>query len=383
MPHPPLLILAQGHAGDRLGSRLVPALRPRFPDRPLVGLGGEAMEKEGVRLIARSDGLSVMGYSGLLPKVPEIWATMQRAAAGSRQPVPALVVAVDIWQPLQYLHRFAPHLRAVPHICYLPPGPNFIGPARVHGAVSRAFRAILTPFPHQERLYREAGGHVRPAAHAGLQACRDRYHPLPAGEREPILALLPGSRALEVRYSLTIQCEAARGIRQRYPELRPVVGCADSAVEAEVRRLFPAFETTRDARDLLSRARFGLICSGTAVLEASLLGCPGVVTYHGSPLQRWEWRAFHVDKLAKLRAAGIASPYVALPNIISGEELYPECLDATAEEITAVARRELDAGPDHAAARRAAFDRVTAVLDWDDAGTVLAEECARLLNPEP
>src|SRR5699024_4712547 len=115
------LILTQGHAGDRLGARLVPALRRVLPERQVLGLGGARMTAEGVRLLARTDTVSAMGYSGLLPHLPRaLWAAY-RAAAATRPRSPACVVAVDVWQPLQVLHRAAPHLAAAPHVCYLPP----------------------------------------------------------------------------------------------------------------------------------------------------------------------------------------------------------------------------------------------------------------------
>lgn len=365
----PLLILTQGFAGDRLGARLLPALRRRFPEREILGLGGDRMRAAGARLVARTDDISAMGYSGLLPKLPKILWAVSSAAAGTRNPLPACVIAVDVWQPLQALHRFGPHLKALPHVCYLPPAPNFIGTSRVHGAISRAFAAIATPFPHQARLYREAGGNVFPAAHAGLELCREEASPRPGGQREPILALLPGSRALEIRHSLPVYAQVARQVRERYPRLKPVVCCATEEVAAQVRRMFPDLATEGNARQVLARASYALICSGTAALEAAVLGCPGVVTYHGSALQRWEWQRFHVKPLARLRAAGIASPYISLPNILAGKELYPELIDVPAERIAAAALEQLGGDLN---AQRAALDAVTASLYWEDAGETVA-----------
>lgn len=373
----PLLLLTQGHAGDRLGARLAPALRAAFPERELLGLGGPRMAAQGVRLVAESHRISAMGYSGLLPQLPRILQALLLTARHAHRRPPALVVAVDVWQPLRVLHRWAPGLRAVPHLCYLPPGPNFVGPARVHREVAGAFGAVVTPFAYQERLYRAAGAHTRLAAHAGLQTCREEATALPATAREPLLALLPGSRRLEVLAGLPVQLEAARLLRRHHPGLEPVICCAGEEVERLVRGRFPGPRTAPNARHVLARASLALVCSGTATLEAALLGCPGVVTYHGTALQRWEWHRFHVPRLARLRAAGIASPYVALPNIIAGEELYPEQLGAPPEAVAAAALSVL-ALP--AAAVRARLDAVTATLCWEDAGAVVAAEARRLLG---
>ncbi len=374
----PILILTQGFAGDRLGAHLIPGLRARFPDIELIGLGGPRMEEQGVRLVARTDRISAMGVSGLLPQVPRILGTMRQAAAATRDPLPACVIAVDVWQPLRFLHRFGPHLQALPHLCYLPPGPNFIGQSRVHRAAAERFASVITPFPHQARLYGEAGARVRLAAHAGLQACLRETRPLPWDQRENLLAILPGSRAAEISSSLPVQYAAARRVQERHPELKPVVCCASAEVARLVERRYPGLEHRPNAREVLARARFGIICSGTASLEAAVLGCPGVVTYNGTALQRWEWHTFHVSKLTELRARGIASPYVALPNILAGRELYPEIIDAPADRIAEAALAELAGDP---AARHAALDEITRTLPWDDAGQVIAEELAGAITP--
>jgi lipid-A-disaccharide synthase len=377
MPRAPeILIIAQGHAGDRLGAALAPAIQRALPGYELVGAGGAAMRAAGVRLVERTDGFSAMGWTGVLPLLPELWLRAQRCLAAWRRNLPAAVVAIDVWQPLCYFHRHLPALARVPNICYFPPGPNLIGPARVHTNAAAAFRSIVTPFPHQERLYGAAGARVRMAAHAGLQALRTQVSPLPFDEREPILALLPGSRTMEVKYGLPVQWNAARLLAASHPELRPVVCCASEAVEAAVRRRYPEAKTTRETRETLARARFTLVCSGTASLEAALLGCPGVVTYNVSQLQRWEWYTFHQPRMRRLCVAGITAPYVAMPNILAGDALYPEALDARPGELALLARERLSM--DLAEHSRRVLE-VADHLCWDDAGEVVAEELSAAL----
>jgi lipid-A-disaccharide synthase len=369
----PILVITQGHAGDRLGAALAPGLRERFPDREILGVGGSAMDARGMRMIARSDGASVMGWAGLLAILVQGLRVLGKVDAETRHRLPACIVAVDVWQPLPYLHKRCPHLMTVPHVCYFPPGPNLVGHTRVHDKTLPYFSSIVTPFKHQERLYGAAGHRVRPAAHAGVEEMLRAVQPRPWAEREPILAVLPGSRDMELKFGLPVQREAVRTIRERYPELEPVVCCATAAHEARVKRLYPELRTTLDTRRVLAEARFGLICSGTASLEAALLACPGVVTYSGSPMQCWEWRTFIVPKLARMRAAGIASPYVALPNILAGKELYPELLDTTPDRVAKAALEILDGDLE---ARSEAVQAVRKELAWEDAGTTVAEEVA-------
>ncbi len=368
--HPHILILTQGHAGDRLGARLATSLFAEFPGGRVSGLGGARMKSAGISLLARTDSLSAMGYSGLLPVLPRALAAAYQAGAASRTDLPDVVLAVDFWQPLQFLHRVAPHLGSLPHVCYLPPGPNFVGQTRVHGAVATFFRAVVSPFPHQTRLYSAGGATVIPGAHAGLEMCMEEATPLPSHARKPLLAILPGSRPLEVRSGLRQQAEAARQITRKHPHLEPVVCCASEAVERVVARLCPDFERTRETRRVLAEAEFGIVCSGTAVLEAMIFGCPGVLTYHGSSLQRWEWRRFHLPGLTRLRAAGIASPFIGMPNIISGEELYPELLQA---EAGGIADAALEVMSKSLCSRRSSLAEITQTLAWNPAGPAVAE----------
>lgn len=366
---PSLLLLAQGRAGDRLGALLAPDLLRAFPGYRLLGLGGAEMERAGVRLVARTDSVSAMGYSGLLPQVPHIVRLMRQAARATLDQQVACVVAIDTWQPLRFLHRFAPHLTSPPHVCYLPPGPNIIGSSRVHAAVASRFSAVLTPFPHQARLFREAGAHVLPAAHAGLTDCLALHPPRDAAGRSDELAVLPGSRELEVRYGLPPQMAAVCLVQERRPELKAVVCCATRAIEEWVLGRYPGVATDLQTHAVLARARLGIICSGTAALEAAVLGCPGVVTYHGSPLQRWEWNTFHVRRLRELRAQGIASPFVALPNIVDGAEVYPERLGVPAASIAEAALELLGRDP---GALADDLRRVRDRLAWEPPGPALA-----------
>ena len=316
------------------------------------------------------------GYAGLLRSFRD--AVPRSAAAAIRHPPPACVVAVDVWQPLRVLNgwrrRCGTRRTLAP-----PPAPNFTGISRVHGAVSRAFRSIVTPFPHQARSTGKPvgacsrgrtpawrGGRRRAAAAAGG----------PGGPPRPPAAGKP--RGLEVRYSLDVQYEAALRIRQRFPSLEPVVCCASDEV-AQACRSAPAPRRgsagTRGGRP--ARARFAIICSGTAALEAAVLGCPGVVTYHGSPLQRWEWRTFHVDALAAAPGGRRSPPLLAPdPQHLRRRGAYPELLDAPAEAVAAAALRSLSGD---AVSLRAALDRVTDLLYWEPAGEVVAREARNVL----
>ena len=70
---------------------------------------GTRMAAEGVRLLDRTDQISAMGYSGLIPQLPRTLQTVLRTGRGTREPLPDLVIAVDVWQPLRALRVALPH----------------------------------------------------------------------------------------------------------------------------------------------------------------------------------------------------------------------------------------------------------------------------------
>lgn len=371
-----ILLLAQGRAGDRLGARLAPALKAALPEHRLVGAGGPGMAAAGIGLLAETSELSAMGYSGLLPVLPRALAEARKLGRALRGPRLDCLIVIDAWQPLNYLMRMIPELAAAPKVCYMPPGPNLIGMARVHAACAAAFEAIICPFPHQLELFARAGARVRPAAHGGLlTALEERGEPQTA--REAMVAILPGSRPPEVTSELPHQVEAMAALQERDPRLQPLLCLAGPEVEARTRGVLPGATRSYGARAAMSRATMGLICSGTASLEAAVLGCPGVVSYHGTLSQRLEWRLFHVKKLTALRQAGIASPYIAMPNIIAGREIYPEVIGQPRGTVARRALELLDSGIEE---RREELATLTEALPWDDPGQAVAEEVVRTLS---
>lgn len=344
-----------------------------------MGAGGAGMAAAGVDLLAETSELSAMGYSGLLPVLPRALAEARKLGRALRGKPLACLIVIDAWQPLKYLVRMIPELAAAPKLCYMPPGPNLIGMSRVHAACAEAFEAIICPFPHQLKLFARAGARVRPAAHGGLlTALEERGEP--RGEREPIVALLPGSRPPEVASELPHQVAAMEALQERDPRLQPLLCLAGPEVEARIRGVLPGAARSFEARAAMSRATMGLICSGTASLEAAVLGCPGVVSYHGTLSQRLEWRLFHVKKLTALRQAGVASPYIAMPNIIAGREIYPEVIGQPRGMVARRALELLDSGVEE---RRDELSGLTEALPWDDPGEAVAEEVVRIISSKP
>jgi lipid-A-disaccharide synthase len=169
------------------------------------------------------------------------------------------------------------------------------------------------------------------------------------------VAILPGSRVSELEMHADLLIETARRLHERRPELRFFVPLAtretreqfESRLYALAARELPLQVLFGHARLALQACDAAIVASGTATLEAALARCPMVITYRLNPLT---YRM--VMRKALL-------PYFGLPNILSGEFVVPELLqaDATPANLAQALGNLLDS-PDARARMRAHFARL-------------------------
>lgn len=333
-----ILLSAGDVSGEAHAAELVRVLARRDPARRFLGLGGEAMARAGVELVADAGSLAVGGLLELaagLGGVARTWRAMDRAL---RRSEPDLVVLVDSGG---FNLPFARRVRAVgraPILYFVLPQVWAWRPGRVRPLAARADRlAVLLPF-EQAFLARHGVeatcvGHPildRPVAGAvpadARSAARAR---LGLDSEGPVLLMLPGSRRNEVVRNLPVQLAALarlragggplaslRGIVARAPSiesarLEGLLGEADEATRAAV-RIVPGGLDAIDAADV------ALAKPGTGTLELMLRGRPMVVAARANP-----WTAAIVRRRIRV-------PWLAMPNLLAGEAIVPELLQADA-----------------------------------------------------
>jgi lipid-A-disaccharide synthase len=190
-----------------------------------------------------------------------------------------------------------------------------------------------------------------------------------------VLGLLPGSRAHEIERLLAPMREAAAHVARRRPEVRCVLGLAPTVDRATVERgLSYSLRTVAiepDARVVMAAADLLLVASGTASLEAALLGTPMIICY----------RVSHVSFRVFLLLVRI--PWIGLPNISLGRTVVPELYQhhATGARIGVEAMRLLS-NPDALAAQRAAFDELQGRFGPPGVGVRAARSVLRVAGAE-
>jgi lipid-A-disaccharide synthase len=331
LPDKPLtLMLVCGEpSGDQLGAQLMTGLKAVAGDSVrIVGVGGLAMEAQGLKSLFPLDTTAVMGLREVVPRIPAILARVREASDFALATRPDAVVIID--SP-DFTHRIAQRLKRIdPSI----PTINYVAP---QVWASRAYRArkmahyldlVLALLPFEAQFFEKFGlrsifvGHPvieRASRMTGGDGFRARQGIAPTA---PLLVLLPGSRTSEIRFIYPVFREAVREIAKRVPGLVTVLptvphvadrvraGAQDwptplHIVEGEDEK-FAAF----DAADV------ALAASGTVTTELALAGTPMVVGY------RVGWLTYALASLI------MNVRYVTLVNILLGREAVPEFLQS-------------------------------------------------------
>jgi lipid-A-disaccharide synthase len=334
----PLIALVAGEAsGDLIGARVLTALRARLPGARFAGIGGPRMEAAGLESWFPLERLSVRGYLEVVRHLPGLIALRRELKRRLLAARPAAFVGIDAPDFNFGLERGL-RARGIPTLHLVSPSLWMWRGERIR-KIRRAVDRMLCLFPFEPAIYRRAGMQADFVGHPLAEMLDAVPAPLQAREElrlkrdDTVVALLPGSRQSEVGQMGRLMLEAAHVISNARPGVRFVV----PLVTRETRRQFeqavydagaqelPVSLLFGHAHEALAAADVAIVASGTATLEAALLGCPMVVTYRMSSAG---WRTLHWLRRPYL-------PYVGLPNILSGEFIVPELLqdDATAENL--------------------------------------------------
>jgi lipid-A-disaccharide synthase len=340
----PRIFISAGEAsGDRLGAGLALALRARRPGIELMGMGGSRMAAAGVRIVQDSAEVSVVGLFEVLGRLPTLYRAMGRLRRVLRDERPDLVVPVDF---PDFNLRLSRHARraAIDVVYFVSPQVWAWRAGRIR-LLRRLVRRILVLFPFEEPFYLEAGVPVTFVGHPMAEGMAAAVPPevlrRHAGLRADgeVVALLPGSRSGEIARLLPVMLEAARVMLARRPDLHFLL-CAAPAFEQG--RFAAALEApgltgrvhlhAGDFPQILTTCQAGIVASGTASLEAAVMGLPIVVVYRLHPF------SYALGRLL------VSIEHIALPNLIAQRRVVPELVqsDCTPERISEEVLRYLE-----------------------------------------
>lgn len=322
-----LLIVTGEASGDLHGAKLAQALRVREPDLRILGMGGERMRQAGVELVFDIRSLGVMGIVEVFRK----WRAILQAFAAVknilRREKVDLVVLIDSPEFNLRVARTAKRL-GLPTVYYIGPKIWAWRPGRMK-TILKSIDRMLVIFPFEKALYQAAGVPCEFVGHPLMDEIpqsldrsdlRKRFG-IPADA--VVVALLPGSRQMELDRLLDVMVEALVKIRRQMPAVEAILPVAPSLSMSELsQRLSDRSVDIRlvsgQTPEVLACADSAIVASGTATLEAAVVGTPLIIVY------KVAWITYLVAYLmVKTRMAGLV-------NIVAGRKVVPELLQSDA-----------------------------------------------------
>lgn len=339
-----ILIVTGEASGDLHGANLAKALKARDPQASVSGIGGRAMKAAGVELVEEMGRFDVIGMVGPLALIPIIqrFVRMRRLFRSKRWDT---VVFID--HPGLNL-RFAYFAKAAGlHVVYyIAPQIWAWAPWRIRWIKQRVDHVIVI-LPFEKSIYDEAGVRCTFVGNPILDAVGGHYERSELRSRfgfsddERVIALLPGSRSHEVQVLLPILMEAVEKLARREPKTKFVLAQASTIQDNLLQPLLarspiPIRVVKEQATEVMALSDLLLVASGTATLQAAVVGTPMVLFYRTAPLTYWFANLF-------IRFV-IRVKWIGLVNLVVGRTVVPELIqaDATGQRLYEEAIRILE-----------------------------------------
>ena len=341
------MIVAGEASGDALGGPLAEALRRRLPSLRLSGVGGPAMRAAGVETWFDVADLEVVGIAEAAKRLPllrRVKARILREADARR-----IGAAILIDYPGFNLHLAASlRTRGVKVTQFVAPQLWAWGRWRAR-RMARSLDNLLVILPFEPEFFQKWGIRSIFVGHPLIEALKnepgegaeERLGMEPGGGR-PVIGVLPGSREREISLILPRMLEAVQILRAARPQARFLLPVAETLPWDEIasRAERAGVRAVRGARDVLRVSDAAMVASGTAILEAGLLGTPSVLAYAVHPLTfiigRW--------LIGPAPDGPPLGNYFGLVNILAVEDLFPELIQdqLTPENLALEVRRILE-----------------------------------------
>jgi len=318
------MIIAGEASGDMYGGRLVKSLKEMVPDLTVYGVGGDAMAEAGVDLVVDIKDLSVMGIAEVLAKIVPLMKIRNKLVSNLKANPPDGLIVIDFPGMNINLAGKAKEL-GIPVVYYVAPKLWVSRKGRIK-KIRESVDRILAIFPFEEEFYRSQGVPVKYVGNpivdflkddTGFKQFCERFS---INGRETIIGILPGSRPAEIQRMLPVFLQAAKlisleldgPVRFFLPRASTVSEemlvqiIQDSGLDVDV--------IEGESRAVLQAADVSIVASGTATLEAFLLGALQVVAYKTS------WLTYFLC----MRLLNV--PRVSLPNLLTGKDVVIELL---------------------------------------------------------
>ena len=337
---PRILIVAGEASGDLHGAHLAKAIAAQDASAQLVGIGGPGMRAAGVTMIPGVPQLDLVGLVGL----SAVRAIIQRVLAVRR------VLKAEPWDLVVFIDnpglnmRLARLAKAAGRrvLYYIAPQIWAWRPGRMKWIQERVDHVVVI-LPFEPDLYRRAGVRCTFVGHPLLDSVAPQYDRAALRRRfnldgsAPVIGLFPGSRVAEIRMLLPVLLESAAMLLKRDPKTQFILAQAssidDTLLQDYLRGSPVAVRVVKEqASEAMAVSDLLLVASGTATLQAAVVGTPMILLYKTTLLTYWiAWCVIRVK-------------WIGLVNLVAGRSVVPELIqhEATAERLYQEACRLLN-----------------------------------------
>ena len=334
-------------SGDTLGADLIREIKKIRPDAKFIGIGGPQMQAEGLTSLYTLERLSLFGLFEVLGRLPELFKIRDGLIETFEQEKIDLFIGVDAPDFNLRVSKLLKekHIKTVQ---YVSPSVWAWRQGRVVG-IRAAVDMVLCLLPFEVDFYTQ---HEVKAVFVGHPLARilalnhqvaDGKRVLGIDENQTTVGILPGSRSSEVANVGSTLLDSAGQLLKQFPNLQFMIPAANGARLAQIKALVA--EQSPDVqraiqvlepeekgalagstgRRVMAASDVVMLASGTAALEALLLGRPMVV------VGRVHWLTYlFVRWMIKI-------PYLSLPNILAGRMISPELIQSSATVANVVA----------------------------------------------
>lgn len=321
------MLVAGEASGDQHAAHLFLELKKLVPQVRGIGMGGPKMAEAGVDVRFDSSHIAVIGLVEVVRHYREIRAALELMRKIACEERPDLLICVDYKEFNFKLAREAKRC-GIKVLFYVSPQVWAWRPGRVK-KYGEAVDMMAVIFPFEVPFYQRHDIPVRYVGHP----CADKVFPTLTKQAAfeqfgltgegPVIGLLPGSRGNEIRRLLPVMLEAAEKLQARFPHARfllPQAGTVGDDLLGEYLKTatVPVKVCKGQFYNAVQCCDAVITTSGTATLEAALLGVPMAITYRLSALTYWLGRLL------------VRIPFIGLPNIVAGRLIVKEFIQREA-----------------------------------------------------
>lgn len=328
-----VFVVAGEASADIHAASLVKEFKRLHPNTRFFGVGGPALEGEGVEIIVPSSKLSVVGISDWLDRAGEVFGAYRTVKKTVLRRRPDLAVLLDL---PDFNLNIAKHLKKIrtPIAYYISPQVWAWRKYRVK-KIQRLVDQMMVVFPFEKDFYAKHEIDVEFVGHPLLEqvSAREEYRSTQEILRSPRVAILPGSRKSEIRYHDQILKDTIATLLKDFPyaEIKLPVAptLSPDGVKASLGDMLSNVSIVEGkAREVMAWADVALVASGTATLECALIGTPFCLFYKASPSSAWIFK-----NIVRYRN------FIGMPNLLLEKEIVKEffqekaCAEALSGEV--------------------------------------------------